>query len=1227
MPVRKVHTTNNDFYSANKNYQLRWDLIPGYLRNDSGCPGNFSVQGADGTTADRTYLTPMGMRTADLACSWGSVTPEIEAQLPLADTLVADEAVRFLECYSGNTDSVLRLSSTHPLESSPRCCKRCGGGFGGKVSNFLLVAGFYKPHLPFVAPAAFFDLYQGAIAVPDGPDRVAPPGMPDAAWPVKKELLRYVDVVRCPGCNETINYVASHAPPRAGDGMLGVLPRSVMQDLYRARYASISYVDHQVGRLVDALDASTALKASTVVVLISDHGFHLGRKGIWAKPTVFAEATSVPFVLRVPGLPPAIDDRHAELVDLYATLVHAALGKIIPTCPREESSANRTVACTQGASLLSSPPLSSTSTRTHTGLLLRNDTAFSQRFCAWTGKPNRTRNVPYAPPAIGYSWTFLHNEAATLKYQRQGIVWEAGAEQCRYVICLMGYVVTSTIGGIDYRYAEYVNFNTPDFPGGPDFTAPYSKELYNLTADPHEMANVFDMSGNEVVADVMMTLLHARMGRPGYTTSTTSTTTITTTTTPAATPCCPCDNNTSPIYRYDEPLTGFLEGNTIGKVSVFTGQDTCAERCTQLPKCLSWQWSSSIGQASKCSLKRVNSTDAGFQNAKQWHKSYVVHNKITDTQCCRCKSTSVAPATPTAAITTARFKDAGRGAITHLLGVALMDVTLGDCQDACWEEDACLALSYFRFAKACRMSSKKITGAAGTLRNDQAFHNNMQAFEKILPAQGVEQFTLIGQGAVKDKVGAVSKGANAANLQACKDLCWEEFLCMSFSYYQPGKTCRLSPRRITGADSGNLKNATQVHMGSVAYEKYNEPTASTGPPMVTTSGMAATTTNASGVDAGCPTSAQSFFDLPVTGFILGNTAQGTGTAAPVGPGRADSLTACRLACLANKRCSAFHFKASHPKRCGLKTIPLPLATCGCVSTWPSWRKLYQVHIKLVHHARCAFVLPTTVKPATDAPITDVPATDASTTVLVAPATGTPTTVAPSTIGHATADAPTTTATVTETAPTTPCLPQFQKAADVGAWNGPTSGLLINRTHLLSVEQCSVRCLSIPGCTAFSITTNKHTCRFSKQGIGVGSAASWQNSHVPYTMVVPKTCATSTPTHTRVITTAATAPPTTTASTVAAATEATATAAPATGAPTIVAPATLAEWTSTVATGTDAPITIASGAEARSTIAPVTEAPPTAVPVTQAPATVASVTEAPTTTTTTTIATTTTTTHM
>ncbi|MEM6363839.1 MAG: sulfatase, partial [Planctomycetota bacterium] len=165
---------------------------------------------------------------------------------------------------------------------------------------FFLAAGFFRPHTPFVAPKTFFDQY----AIDDFRLPFAPTDdrddIPTAAFAHNCPLPHY-------GLDEITLRRAMHA-----------------------YYACVSFVDAQVGRLIDALD-ELQLRDQTIVVLWSDHGYHLGEHGgIWQKRTLFEASARSPMMIWSPKHHPPTRsprpacDRIVEYVDLYPTIIDLA---------------------------------------------------------------------------------------------------------------------------------------------------------------------------------------------------------------------------------------------------------------------------------------------------------------------------------------------------------------------------------------------------------------------------------------------------------------------------------------------------------------------------------------------------------------------------------------------------------------------------------------------------------------------------------------------------------------------------------------------------------------------------------------------------------------------------------------------------------------------------------------------------------------------------------------
>lgn len=195
-----------------------------------------------------------------------------------------------------------------------------------------MAVGFYKPHLPFVFPQQYLDLYP-PDDVPLPRRSTVPAKMPDIAWK-NWEIRKYPDIA---GLN-------------IRDEIDESLPVNVTRDLRRAYYCAVSYIDDLIGRVLWQLEAQ-GLGNNTVVALLGDHGWHLGEGNLWGKHTNFELSTRAPLMFRVPGMTDGglIHDRPVEFVDIFPTLVEAAGFPSLPVCP--ENSADVAL-CTEGSSLM-----------------------------------------------------------------------------------------------------------------------------------------------------------------------------------------------------------------------------------------------------------------------------------------------------------------------------------------------------------------------------------------------------------------------------------------------------------------------------------------------------------------------------------------------------------------------------------------------------------------------------------------------------------------------------------------------------------------------------------------------------------------------------------------------------------------------------------------------------------------------------------------------------------
>ena len=166
---------------------------------------------------------------------------------------------------------------------------------------FFMAVGFIKPHLPFVAPKKYWDLYQRSQFEPHKL-QTPPQGAPEFAPTTWGELRNYSDI------------------PDTGP-----LDASMQRQLIHGYHAAVSYMDAQLGRVIDELDR-LGLAKNTIIVLWGDHGWHLGDHGMWCKHTNYEQATRIPLIVCAPGVakPGERALALAETVDIYPSLCELA---------------------------------------------------------------------------------------------------------------------------------------------------------------------------------------------------------------------------------------------------------------------------------------------------------------------------------------------------------------------------------------------------------------------------------------------------------------------------------------------------------------------------------------------------------------------------------------------------------------------------------------------------------------------------------------------------------------------------------------------------------------------------------------------------------------------------------------------------------------------------------------------------------------------------------------
>lgn len=183
-----------------------------------------------------------------------------------------------------HTDGLNAADAEWVLE---RCGKR-------KERPFFLAVGFFRPHTPYVSPQAYFQQY------------------PREQMPVVQGVAEDQKDLPAP---------ALGSYKREQDKLTDDLRRECLQ----AYYASISFMDVQVGRVLDALDRS-GLSDRTIIVFTSDHGYHNGEHGLWQKMSLFEESARVPLIIVAPGVAKkgGVAGTPVGMIDLYPTLAELA---------------------------------------------------------------------------------------------------------------------------------------------------------------------------------------------------------------------------------------------------------------------------------------------------------------------------------------------------------------------------------------------------------------------------------------------------------------------------------------------------------------------------------------------------------------------------------------------------------------------------------------------------------------------------------------------------------------------------------------------------------------------------------------------------------------------------------------------------------------------------------------------------------------------------------------
>ncbi|MFV0553388.1 MAG: sulfatase [Mangrovibacterium sp.] len=236
-----------------------------------------------------------GSDGTDDPASWtekfNSQAPEWKA--PGEGELVQGNPDGTLPIKGGNVMTIVKADGDDMVHADGKTAqKACELIRQHKNEPFFLAVGFVRPHVPFVAPSKYFDPYPF--------EGIQLPPKVEGDWDdIPKQGINYVNTQN-----------AQMSPEQ-------------QQKAIAAYYASVSYMDAQVGKVLQTLKEE-GLEDNTIVVFTSDHGFHLGEHDFWMKVSLKEESVRVPLIIKVPGKTPAICNSFSELLDLYPTLADLA---------------------------------------------------------------------------------------------------------------------------------------------------------------------------------------------------------------------------------------------------------------------------------------------------------------------------------------------------------------------------------------------------------------------------------------------------------------------------------------------------------------------------------------------------------------------------------------------------------------------------------------------------------------------------------------------------------------------------------------------------------------------------------------------------------------------------------------------------------------------------------------------------------------------------------------
>lgn len=249
----------------------------------AGVPSEIGLPGSDDPQSWTITYNPVGRDKTDEGLLVGNVILGTWLALDcndneMTDGISANLAISILRSRHSNVGSA--YGGPARKDAPPRRAPQ----------PFFMAVGFYRPHIPYIAPRNYFEMYPD-VEVPENFEK---------EWATKPALARNVN------------------PWNAGAG------EEECKDAIRAYYASISFVDTQVGKLLDALEELDLID-NTIIVFWSDHGYMLGEHGLWQKQNLFENTARQPLLIYAPGYSGGNPcNGIVEMIDIYPTVAEIA---------------------------------------------------------------------------------------------------------------------------------------------------------------------------------------------------------------------------------------------------------------------------------------------------------------------------------------------------------------------------------------------------------------------------------------------------------------------------------------------------------------------------------------------------------------------------------------------------------------------------------------------------------------------------------------------------------------------------------------------------------------------------------------------------------------------------------------------------------------------------------------------------------------------------------------